>query len=149
MNWTRWVITLVLMIGSSSALSSDLEACFEAAASRYHLPSSLLMAIGRAESGLRPAVYRVNADGSEDIGVMQINAWWLPRLEAYGITRADLEEPCTNIQVGAWILAQEVIRFGYTWEAVGAYNAGPSPARAGMRRRYALRVARHLEGVDE
>jgi soluble lytic murein transglycosylase-like protein len=48
-----------------------------------------------------------------------------PTLARYGIGEVDLQEPCINIQVGAWILRQEVDRYGYSWEALGAYYAGP------------------------
>lgn len=55
---------------------------------------------------------------------MQINSSWFSTLQAYGIAESQLWEPCINIQVGAWILRQEVDRYGYSWEAIGAYYAG-------------------------
>ena len=55
---------------------------------------------------------------------MQINSSWFDQLEGYGIRETDLANPCINIQVGAWILRQEVDRYGYSWEAIGAYYAG-------------------------
>ncbi|MDD3449620.1 MAG: lytic transglycosylase domain-containing protein, partial [Gammaproteobacteria bacterium] len=82
-----------------------------------------------------------------DIGLMQVNSWWLPRLSGYGITEASLWDPCTNIQVGAWILAGNVARYGYTWEAVGAYNAGTGTSETTQNRRvnYARRIYEHLD----
>ncbi len=79
---------------------------------------------------------------------MQINTFWLAPLARHGIGERDLFEPCVSIHVGAWILAHEIRRFGYTWEAVGAYNAGPrsTPERQERRRRYAHRVYRFLPG---
>ena len=100
--------------------------CWAAAAHRYDLPVELLYAIGQVESGHKIAAVGTNTNGSRDLGVMQINSNWLPMLNRYGITEQDLlTKPCTNIQVGAWILAQEVARTGYTWYSIGAYNAGP------------------------
>ena len=72
---------------------------------------------------------------------MQINSAWLPRLSTHGIAERDLFDPCTSIHVGAWILAGNVQRLGYTWEAVGAYNA----ANPTLRRAYAERVSRQLD----
>lgn len=115
-------------------------ACWDEAASRYRVSSDLLYAIARTESGLNPQAVGRNTNGSRDIGLMQINSAWLPTLAAHGIDERDLYEPCTSIHVGAWILAGNVARLGYTWEAVGAYNA----SRADLRRAYAEKVRRHI-----
>lgn len=115
-------------------------ACWDAAAQRYQVSSALLYAIARTESGLNPLAIGRNGNGSRDIGLMQINSAWLPTLASHGINERDLFEPCTNIEVGAWILAGNVSRLGYTWDAVGAYNAA-SPA---LRRAYVDKVRRHL-----
>ena len=115
-------------------------ACWEQAAARYSVSSELLYAIARTESGLNPQAIGHNRNGSRDIGLMQINSTWLPQLSKHGIAERDLFDPCTSIHVGAWILAGNVQRLGYTWEAVGAYNAA-NPAR---RRAYAERIYRQL-----
>jgi soluble lytic murein transglycosylase-like protein len=115
-------------------------ACWDDAASRYGVSSALLYAIARTESGLDPQAVGRNRNGSRDIGLMQINSAWLPTLASHGIAERDLYEPCTNIHVGAWILAGNVQRLGYTWEAVGAYNAA-TPA---LRRAYVDKVRRQL-----
>lgn len=118
-------------------------ACWDEAAARYHLNRDLLQAIARTESGLNSQAIGVNRNGSYDIGLMQINSAWLPALRAYGIAERDLFEPCTNLHVGAWILAGQVSRLGYTWNAVGAYNA-VSPA---LRNAYIARVRHQLTGT--
>jgi len=116
------------------------QACWDDAAQRYQLSSTLLHAIARTESGLNPQAVGRNRDGSRDIGLMQINSWWLPTLARHGIGEQDLFDPCTSIHVGAWILAHNVARYGYTWEAVGAYNA----TNPGLRQAYAAKVRRNL-----
>ena len=121
--------------------SPGAQACWEAAANRYGISSALLYAIAQTESSLNPRAIGHNRNGSRDIGLMQINSWWLPRLAAYGITEAHLFDPCTNLHVGAWILAGNVQRLGYRWEAVGAYHAR-NPA---LRMRYAHSVSRKLQ----
>jgi soluble lytic murein transglycosylase-like protein len=99
------------------------ERCLAEAAQRYHLSAAILTAIAIQESSLNPRALNRNKDGSEDIGIMQINSTWLPRLARYGVGRVQLLDPCVNIQVGAWILASNIAQYGPTWKSVGAYNA--------------------------
>ncbi len=119
---------------------STAQACWEEAAVRYQVSSTLLYAIARTESGLNPSAIGSNSNGTRDIGLMQINSAWLPALSRYGISERDLFEPCTSIHVGAWILAGNIQRLGYTWDAVGAYNT-PNPKLALT---YIDKVRRHL-----
>ena len=42
---------------------------------------------------------------------------------AAGLHPDHLWDACTNIYLGAWVLAQMKARHGDSWEAVGAYNA--------------------------
>lgn len=81
-------------------------------------------------SGKCPKRHPANKDGSYDIGCMGINSSWLPRLEKkFGITEQDLYDPCTNVNVGAWVLAKNKRTFGDHWRAIGAYNAISEPKR--------------------
>lgn len=98
--------------------------CWAAAAYRYQVPAELLYAMGSVESSHNPKARAVANDGTYSVGLMQINSSWFPALQKYGIEEDQLWEPCVNIQVGAWILRQEVDRYGYSWEAIGAYYAG-------------------------
>ena len=123
-----------------SRLAVPAQACWDDAAARYQVNPTLLHAIARTESGVNPRAIGRNRNGSRDIGLMQINSGWLPTLARHGITEQDLFDPCTNLHVGAWILAHNFARLGYTWEAVGAYNA----VRPDARRTYIDKVRRHL-----
>lgn len=118
--------------------------CWQLAASRYHVDPLLLYAIAKVESGLNPHARNVNSDGSQDIGLMQINSRHLPTLAQYGITEQHLiSQPCTSVIVGAWILAGFIREKGYGWQAVGAYNAGTGPQRDSRRAHYAAAVWRY------
>lgn len=104
----------------ASAAQAD---CLDEAA-RYHgVEPLLLRSIAVQESGMNPRATNRNGNGSEDIGLMQINSIHLPRLATYGITRAHLFDGCVSAYVGAWILRENIQRYGPTWQAVGAYNA--------------------------
>ena len=138
MQKRAWLFSLSLLAVISAPGKA---ACFEEAASRYQVPSVLLKAISRVESAGNPSALNRNKDGSFDIGHMQINSRWLPKLSYFGISRDQLWDPCTNTHVGAWILAQNVQRIGYSWNAVGAYNAA-SPDK---RDRYARKISDALK----
>jgi len=116
------------------------QACWEAAAARYQVSSDLLVAIARTESSMNPQAVGHNRNGSRDLGLMQINSAWLPTLATHGIRESDLFDACTSIHVGAWVISWNIHRLGYTWDAIGAYNA-VDPAH---RRAYAEKVRRNL-----
>lgn len=147
-------IALAARLAWSPALADDLpeawRTCFTEAGTHYGIAPAVLTAVARTESRLNPSAVHVNADGSSDIGLMQVNSRWLPVLRRAGIPAAALYQPCTSIWAGAWILAQAFARHGYTWESVGAYNAGDRISTASTRRRaaYANQVLRNLARSD-
>jgi soluble lytic murein transglycosylase-like protein len=110
--------------------------CFEEAGAIYGVSPQLLWAIAKVESNFDASAINRNANGSHDVGLMQINSWWVERgLLSPTLWRA-LGDPCTNVKVGAWILAQCFQRYGLSWEAVGCYNATSPKKRA----KYAWKV---------
>jgi hypothetical protein len=88
----------------------------------------------QAEEILR-FVYRNPAVRSYDVGLMQINKYWI---EKYGLRPEWLLNRCYNVKWGTYILSSLVQRYGYTWEAVWRYNGS---------RKYADRVLRRIESL--
>lgn len=120
--------------------SAQVDACLKAAAQRHGVPYPVLRAIAHVESGFNPAAvrkpYAAGGDSTWDYGLMQINSGWLPTLARWGIEKQHLFHPCVSADVGAWILSDNIRRLGYTWDAIGAYNAKTPWKRA----RYANKV---------
>lgn len=131
----RRYVALVSFIALLSVTSAYAD-CIDDAAVYHRVHPSLVRAIASVESRFNPVAHNINSNGSEDIGLMQINSAWLPTLARYGISRAALYNACTNAYVGVWILSQNMARLGLNWNAVGAYNAA-SPQK---RLRYASLV---------
>lgn len=142
------LLLLSIALATAPAVS---QACWREAAQTWGVPADLLYAIAKVESSLTPqAVNRSHMarSGTYDIGLMQINSTHLPVLARYGISESDLFDACTNLQVGAWLLAHNFARWGHSWEAIGAYNASCTQLKGAACRKarssYAWRVYQHL-----
>lgn len=115
--------------------------CFYTSSRKYGVPVDILMAIAQTESSFRHDIKGQLGWGA-DHGLMQINDWWIPRLrKQFNITLTDLYNPCTNIEVASWILAHNFVQYGYSWRAVGAYNAVTEYKRV----RYINKVSANLK----
>ena len=142
----------IRLIVSALALLSVTNAqafCFAEAAKRYGVDEQLLIAIASVESNFNPNARNVNNDKTTDIGLMQINSIHLPELRKYKITEKALLNPCTNTNVGAWVLADCIRFYGRTWRAVGAYNAGRLLKMEATRQEYASKVASELRRLKK
>ena len=93
-----------------------------------------------------------NSNGTEDLGPMQINTVWLPRLAPYGVTRRQLQDDrCINILVGSWILARQLKTAKAmegpvqrrVWWGIGAYHSQTPQHNVS----YALKVWRALRSA--
>ena len=127
-----FVLILILFLSAPAIAASSY--CFDEAGAEYSVSPQLLWTIAKTESSFAPRAIRWDRNGTYDYGVMQINSSWAPKLGK--AVWQSLDDPCTNIRAGAWIMAQCVRRYGYTWEAVGCYNA--SSERKGAK--YARKV---------
>lgn len=132
-------------LGSSIHVQEGQQPCWDAAARYQHVPGLnpwLLYAVAYVESRHNPYAIGRNTNGSYDLGLMQINSSWFPTLKRYGISPRLLTNACASTFVGAWVLADTIHRYGYTWEAIGAYNTGSvdTPRQRRIGYEYALKV---------
>jgi Transglycosylase SLT domain len=104
-------------------------ACMALVANLYQLPPRVLPSIQVVEGG-RVGTVSVNADRSEDLGVMQVNTFWLRPLGRYigvstNIVRDRLiREPCFNIAAAGAILRTYLNEErGDLMRAVGDYHS--------------------------
>ena len=104
-------------------------ACMALVAQIYALPPRVLPSIQAVEGG-GPGVAQRNQDGSEDLGVMQINTLWLPTLSRYSklpisIVREQLlQRSCYNIAAAGLILRTYLDEAGGNlMQAVGNYHS--------------------------
>lgn len=99
--------------------------CYVRAGRYYKIDPDLLLAIAWKESRLDKHAIGQNPHGGYGTGLMQVDSQHFNELKTYGITpHRLLNDSCLNIYTGAYYLAIAFRKFGRTWQAVGAYNAG-------------------------
>lgn len=100
---------------SPTPTSSDYDALFQAAGSRYGVDPDLLAAVARTESGMDPTA--VSSAGAQ--GLMQL----MPGTAA-GLGVTDPFDPAQAVDGAARLLRSHLDRFGSVDLALAAYNAG-------------------------
>ncbi|MGF7189777.1 soluble lytic murein transglycosylase-like protein [Robbsia andropogonis] len=116
-------IGIMVAIGLMTWVQSARADCFDDAAVYQHVNPMVLRAIAWQESRGRPNAMHLNANGSLDYGVMQINSIHLRELARYHIDRATLMQPCKNVYIAAWHLRGKMEKYGNNWTAIGAYHS--------------------------
>ena len=87
-----------------------------------------------------------NSNGSHDLGPLQVNSFWVPKLASLidrqpSQVRAWLmHDPCFNVQAARWIFLSALSATRDYWKAIGVYHS-PTYWR---QRRYADLVASKL-----
>ena len=104
-------------------------ACMALVASVYGLPPRVLPSIHVVEGGQVGMVHR-NTDGSDDLGVMQINTRWLPalarvaRMSEAAVGARLVTDPCFNIAAAGLVLRTYLTaRHGELMGAIGDYHS--------------------------
>ncbi|MGK4357872.1 transglycosylase SLT domain-containing protein [Enterobacter cloacae] len=143
------VLLTGLLAITSPVIAQD---CFDMAGRDYHIEPDLLRAISFRESSWHPDAMNVISNQSYAVGMMQIHSQNFSHLAQYGITAANLfRDPCMNIYTGAYYLAIAFKRWGYSWRAVGAYNAGFSETEVQemKRQKYAEEIRAIYNGIKK
>ncbi|HDV9907109.1 TPA: transglycosylase SLT domain-containing protein [Klebsiella oxytoca] len=132
-----------LLLISTPVWATD---CFDMAGRDYRIDPDLLRAISWQESKWVVNAIGKNPGTGYGAGLMQIDSQHHARLSEFGIKPEHLlTDACLNIYTGAYYLALAFKKWGVSWEAVGAYNAGfRRTDRQAMRR---LAYARKIEAV--
>ncbi len=130
---------IILSLIPLSSMAAD---CFDMAGRDYKIDPDLLRAISWQESRFKIDAIGRNPVTGYGSGLMQIDSQHFNELSRYGIKPDHLlSDACLNIYTGAYYLAQAFKKWGVSWDAVGAYNAGFKKTRArqqdvtSMRRR--------------
>lgn len=121
--------------------------CFDDAATYQHVNPMVLRAIAWQESHNHPDATHLNANGSFDYGVMQINSIHLRELARYHINRDTLMEPCKNVYIAAWHLHGKMEKYGNTWAAIGSYHS-ETPAERDLYARHIAAILRSWRALS-
>ena len=123
-------------------------ACMSLVASIYNLPPRVLPSIQAIEGGIPGQAVR-NTNGTEDLGIMQVNTLWLPSLSRYtGLPQEEvrlrlLSRPCFNIAAAGAILRHYLDRSGGdVMTAIGNYHSHTPPLHAAYRIKVTAAAAR-------
>ena len=129
-------------------------ACMALVAQIYGLPPRVLPSIQAVEGG-QPGLVRRNTNGTEDLGVMQINTVWLPTLARYSklseaeVRRRLLGQSCYNIAAAGLILRTYLDETGGDlMRAIGNYHSH-TPFRNQAYQQKVMGSARRLFGAEQ
>lgn len=141
---------LILLFNTFMGKEVYAQTCWTRVSHHFGIDESLLKAIAWQESrGKADAIGPPLKGGNIALGIMQINTIHLPTLKKLGIKKSDLFDPCTNIKIGASILADCIRHEGAIWNAVGCYYTGPNSRNASARIYYVHSVMRHYQGYRQ
>lgn len=130
---------------STRSRDAELARCISSAANGRPWLEQTLWGLRDQEGGWPGAEVR-NADGSHDLGPLQVNSWWVSRLAAV-IGRPPMHvrwwlthDTCFNVSSARWIFLSGLTLTRDYWKAVGVYHSPTSWRQL----RYSSSVADHL-----
>lgn len=139
-------LTLPAMARPSGATgNAEIARCIRSAAQGKPWLERTLWGLRDQEGGWIGAAV-VNSNGTHDLGPLQINSWWVPKIALLvGRPQSHVRhwlqnDACFNAEAARWIFLSGLAATGDYWKAIGVYH---SPT--GWRQlRYAASVSQHL-----
>lgn len=129
----------------SAASEMEIARCIRQAAQGRAWLEKTLWGLRKQEAGWLGAEV-ANTNGTHDLGPLQINSWWVPRI-ARLLRRPEHHvrhwlryDACFNAEAARWIFLSGLQTTGNYWKAVGVYHS-PTDWR---QRAYAAKVATHM-----
>jgi hypothetical protein len=130
---SRWALVVPILgsLGLASAKADEtmIEACLRAAAELHQVPAGVLVLLMSVEAG-RLGELSQNTNGTVDIGPMQVNDTWVPKIAGHWGASHDVayralrDNFCANVEGGAWILRQALDEaHGDLWQGVALYHS--------------------------
>lgn len=130
---------------SPAAREADVAACIRQAAKGHKWLERTLWGLRDQEGGWIGAAV-ANTNGTHDLGPLQVNSWWVPKIAAL-VKRPEAHvrywlqnDACFNAEAARWIFLSGLAVTGDYWKSIGVYH---SPT-AWRQARYAKAVAGHL-----
>jgi hypothetical protein len=128
-----------------SPREAEVAACIRKASKGKPWLERTLWGLRDQEGGWVGAAVR-NTNGSHDLGPLQVNSWWVPKIAAL-VGRPEphvrywlQNDACFNAEAARWIFLSGLAVTGDYWKAIGIYHSPTGWRQA----RYATSVADHL-----
>ena len=139
------LVWLAILLMAFRVHAHSLDTCFEYAGRVFNVSPVLLKSIAKVESNFNQRAVHRNPNGTVDVGIMQINSFWIKKIGWQHWARLK-RDACYNIYVGAWILSRCIKRYGYTWQAVSCYNTGSGYSFEYVKKVYLAYVGNYYYG---
>ena len=144
--WAFLVLTVPVPASARDEAEARIARCIHHSAGGRPWLEKTLWGLRDQEAGWIGAEVR-NTNGTHDLGPLQINTWWVPRI-AVLVGRSEVQvrhwlrfDACFNVEAARWIFLGALRDTGDFWKAVGGYHS-PTGWR---QRRYSLSVAKRMQ----
>ena len=122
--------------------------CLLMAANTYQVPPAVMIGIMQVEGGHVGQQAGPNLNGTYDLGPMQVNTRWVPKLADLWHVNTHTarhvwvrDDGCVNVHVAAWILKQKIAETGNLYSGIAYYHS----ATRGIGYTYANKVVAVME----